>query len=267
MLAVLTDFGISDNYNGVMEAVIRRINKNVDVVYISPNSKNFNVIAGAYQLYTSYRYFRKYTTFLVVIDPGVGTRRRPLAVRTRNYFFVGPDNGVLLPAIREDGILKVHSIDNERIYLSREISNTFHGRDIFSVSAALLSRGVPIETLGTRVDETDLVKLNLESRRENGMICSKVFFVDHFGNVALSLRNVRIKLGEKAKIRTRDGTFTGIGARTFQEGGSDLIIYRNGYGFLELGLNKADASVVLNVKEGDDVCLEESILEDFSPFT
>ncbi|MEM1859882.1 MAG: SAM-dependent chlorinase/fluorinase, partial [Metallosphaera sp.] len=65
-----------------MEAVIRRINKNVDVVYISPNSKNFNVIAGAYQLYTSYRYFRKYTTFLVVIDPGVGTKRRPLAVRT-----------------------------------------------------------------------------------------------------------------------------------------------------------------------------------------
>ncbi|BCS91984.1 Chlorinase [Metallosphaera sp. J1] len=267
MLAVLTDFGISDNYNAVMEAVIRRVNRDVDVVYISPNSKNFNVIAGAYLLYTAYRYFRKYTTFLVVVDPGVGTKRRPLAVRTRNYYFVGPDNGVLYPAIREDGILRIHSIDNERVYLSKEISNTFHGRDIFSISAALLTRGVPMETLGAKIDESELVKLNLESRREDGMICSKVFFVDHFGNVALSLRDARVKFGGRAKIKVGDRTFTGVGARTFQDGENGLIIYRNGYGFLELGLNKADASVVLNVKEGDDVCIEESILEDFSPFT
>ncbi|AWR99472.1 SAM hydrolase/SAM-dependent halogenase family protein [Metallosphaera hakonensis] len=266
-IAILTDFGTSDNYNAVMEAVIKKFNRDTDITYITQQSKNFNVIAGSYLLFTSYRYFRKNTIFLVVVDPGVGTRRRPLAVKTRQYFFIGPDNGILYPTIEEDGIERAYSIDNDKVYLTREISNTFHGRDIFSISAALLSRKVPIETLGTEINKTELQKIDLRSRRENGLLCSKVFYVDHFGNVSLAIRDARVRVNQRVNVLVKGRTFLALSAQTFQDSKGELIVYRNGYGFLELGLNKADASVLLDVKEGDDICIEESILVDFNPFT
>ncbi|WP_246263933.1 SAM hydrolase/SAM-dependent halogenase family protein [Metallosphaera tengchongensis] len=249
-----------------MEAVIKKFNRHVDITYISPNAKNFNVIAGSYLLYTSYRYFRKNTIFLTVIDPGVGTSRKAIIIRTNNYHFVGPDNGVLYPASIEDGIISAVEISNRKIYLAKEISNTFHGRDIFSITAALISLKVPLDTFGNQLKKEQIQKLDLGSYRNNEKICTKVLYVDHFGNVSLGIKNVKVKQGQMAEIETGGKRFVVLTAKTFQDSEKDLLLYRNGYGFLELGLNKADASVVLNVKEGDEICVEQSILEDFSPF-
>ncbi|AEB94116.1 conserved hypothetical protein [Metallosphaera cuprina Ar-4] len=265
-IAILTDFGTSDNYNGVMEAVIKKLNREADIIYISPEAKNFNIISGSYLLYTSFRYFRKNTIFLVVIDPGVGTERKPLAIKTRNYIFIGPDNGVLYPSIKADEVVDLHVIDNEKVYLSKAISNTFHGRDIFSISAALLSLRVPMDTLGSKISEDRIQKVDFSVRVENNMICTKVIFIDHYGNVALALRDAKVKLGMTAQLKVGGRTYQAWTASTFQDRETGLIVYRNGYGFLELGLNKANASLLLDVKEGDDVCIEGSILVDFSPF-
>ncbi|EHP69508.1 hypothetical protein MetMK1DRAFT_00022740 [Metallosphaera yellowstonensis MK1] len=267
-IAILTDFGVSDNYNGTMEAVIRRLNPNVEFTYISGNAKNFNVISAAYLLLTSFRYFRKGTIFLTVVDPGVGTSRRALVIRTTRYTFVGPDNGVLYPAVSEDGIVEIREISNPRVYLSQRISNTFHGRDIFSVAAALLSLRVRPEVMGPSLSMEDLHKLNFHERYSNNSLCATVVHIDHFGNVALAKRVEDVTPRKRVKIKVGEREFEGTTARTFQDGGcNDLLVYENGYSFLEVGLNKGDASVVLGVKEGDEVCIEGFTQEDFSHST
>jgi S-adenosylmethionine hydrolase len=263
-IAILTDYGVSDNYNGVIEAVIRRYNPDVTITYITPEVKAFNIYAGAYLLYTAYKYFRKGTIFIAIVDPGVGTSRKPIAISTKNYYFIGPDNGILYPSAHEDGINEVRVINNPRVYLSKHISNTFHGRDIFAVAAALLSKGVSFEILGDKIDHKELVKINYRKEIKNSnILCTQVIYIDHYGNITTSLKMEEFnypyaKIGEVKLRRTK----------TFGEGKkNELIFYENGYGFLEIGINMGKASEVLRVNEGDEICLEGFIQEDFSHST
>lgn len=263
IIAILTDFGTSDNYNGVMEGVIRKINKNAKIVYISPEAKNFNIYAGAYLLYTSYKYFSKNTIFLVVIDPGVGTLRKPIIIKTKNYFFVGPDNGVLYPAAKQDGIERIIEIKNEKLYLTKKISNTFHGRDVFAPAAAFLSVGVDLSVFGPSLSEDEINKIEYKTYREGNKICSEIIYIDHFGNIATAI----IEFNNHAKISIDNKTFYARRVNTFGESrNKELIIYNNGYGFIEIGINKDDAAAKLNVKEGDRICLEPYLEESFTYF-
>ncbi|MUM64503.1 hypothetical protein D1867_04415 [Acidianus infernus] len=269
MIAILTDFGISDNYNGVMEAVIRRINSEVDITYITPNSKNFNLYAASYLLYTSYKYFRKGSIFLVVVDPGVGTSRKALLVKSKNYFFIGPDNGVLYPAASEDGIDEVIEISNPRLYLSKSISRTFHGRDIFATAAGFVSAGVNINAFGPKISKDELVKLSYDYNiiKDKNLVCGKIIYIDHFGNIATSIRNVSF-VDENVKIIFNNNRLNARKVNTFGESkGNELLVYKNGYGFIEIGINKENASIKLNASEGEDICLEGSIQEDSSHST
>jgi len=253
-IAILTDFGSRDNYNGVMEAVIRRINPKSTVSYISPESREFNIYAGAYLLLTSYRYFTRGTVFLVVIDPGVGTDRRPILVRTRRFYFIGPDNGVLYPAVQEDEVKGVWVLDNPKLFRKTELSSTFHGRDIFAPSAALKAAGVSENTLGTSTDPSTMVKLNLPYIRTKEEACGVVFYIDHFGNIALSIREAP----PSQKVKVKMGDFSGQLrlVRTFGDGEpGELILYKNSYGFMEVGINKGNANKVINIREGENVCL------------
>ncbi|AWR97225.1 hypothetical protein DFR86_06390 [Acidianus sulfidivorans JP7] len=264
LISILTDFGIADNYNGVMEGVIRKFNKNVDITYISPNAKNFSIYSGAYLLYTSYRFFRKNTIFLVVIDPGVGTKRKAIIVKTKNYIFIGPDNGVLYPAIKEDQIEKIIEINNEKLYLSKNISKTFHGRDIFAVTAAFISLDLNLEVFGNIVSENDIQKLEYKTFKKDNLTCGEIIYIDHFGNIATSIRD----FDTSAKIYINSNVFYARKVNTFGESqDKELLIYRNGYGFMEIGINKENAAMKLGVKEGDIICLEGYIQGDFSHFT
>lgn len=264
IIAVLTDFGSSDNYNGVMEAVIKRINPKAEISYISRNAKNFNIISASYLLYTSYKYFPPHTIFLTVVDPGVGSSRRPLLIKTKHYYFIGPDNGVLYWSVTNDGVKEIRVIDNEKLFLENRISNTFHGRDIFSVTAVFKSLGVDDEIIGTEIREIVPLGIKIE-QLQLPKTCMRVIHVDHYGNMALNVRAENIehysfKLiynGKTVKLRT---------ARTFSDGREmeDLLIYLNGYGFLEIGINKGSASDRLGLKEGDEICLEVSTQEDSS---
>lgn len=268
-IAILTDFGVSDNYNGVMEAVIRKLNPEVDITYIAPNAKEFNIYSGAYLLYTAYKYFRKGTIFLTVIDPGVGTPRKPVIIKTTNYFFVGPDNGVMYPAANEDEIKEIVAITNPKVYLTKKISNTFHGRDIFAISAALLSLNVDLDVFGEKIH--DLVKLSfdytIEKISKNRIkACGKVIYVDHFGNIATSIRiDDELVLHDKAKLILKDKEIELHQVRTFGESiGQELLVYKNGYSFIEIGINKGNASNILMLREGDEICVEVSTQGDSS---
>ncbi|BDB97148.1 SAM hydrolase/SAM-dependent halogenase family protein [Saccharolobus caldissimus] len=270
-IAILTDFGTDDNYNGVMEGVIKKINPEVQTIYISGNVKNFNIYAGAYLLYTSFKYFPRDTIFLVVIDPGVGTTRRPIIIKTKNYIFIGPDNGVLYPAAANDGIEKVIEINNNKLYLSKNISNTFHGRDIFAVAAALISIGVEIDIFGQQISHEEIIKIKFDYNISERRICGKILYIDHFGNVATSIPaniiiNNRIKYNQIITFTINNRIkYNARVVKTFGYGNeNELILYSNGYFFVEIGINKGSAKDKLNVKEGDEICLEDYTQVDFS---
>ncbi|MEM0263930.1 MAG: S-adenosyl-l-methionine hydroxide adenosyltransferase family protein [Saccharolobus sp.] len=268
-IAILTDFGVNDNYNGVMEAVIRKVNPEAQIIYISGNVKNFNIYAGAYLLYTSFKYFPKNTIFLVVIDPGVGTNRRPLIIKTLNYIFVGPDNGVLFQAAEKDGIEKIIEINNPKLYLSNIISNTFHGRDIFSITAAFLSLGVDITIFGKELRIDEINKINLTYKVEDKRICGKVAYIDHFGNIATSIPTEavigKVEYNRLIKITVNNSNYMCRFVKTFGYGNeNELLIYQNGYFLLEIGINKGNAKDKIDVKEGDEICLEVYTQEDSS---
>ncbi len=262
-IGVLTDFGLKDPYVGIMKSVILRINPYVKIIDISHNIPSFSIRAAAYVLLSAKDYFPKNTIFLVVVDPGVGSKRRAIVVKTKRFMFVGPDNGVLYPAIINDGIVDIRSIDNQNLIL-KPTSYTFHGRDIFAPTAAWLSRGVTLDVIGRHIDIDDIVKLDfklikLEKIDLGKTLCGEVAYIDKFGNVTLSIRantyNV-LPLGKLVEINANGKIFKAYSARTFSMvKPGDLALYVNSFRFLELGVNMGNAANRLNVGIGDEVCL------------
>ena len=150
-IALLTDFGYRDHYAGAMKGVLASIAPGASLLDITHGVPPQSIAAGAIALRESWRFFPRRTVFLVVVDPGVGTSRLPIAVETRaGARFVGPDNGVLSLAARDAGIRHVVRLESTRHRFARP-SSTFHGRDIFAPAAAFLARGTPLGTLGSRL--------------------------------------------------------------------------------------------------------------------
>ncbi|WP_456477643.1 SAM hydrolase/SAM-dependent halogenase family protein [Geoglobus ahangari] len=191
VIALLTDFG--DYYPGVMKGVIRRIS-GAEVVDITHSVKPQNVLEGAFLLYNAYRFFPRDTVFVAVVDPGVGGRRKALAIRTENYWFVCPDNGIAYPSSSEDGVVEVYRINEAVSELVGELSSTFHGRDIFAPAGALLKEGRLEERYFSphtdAIVELDLFDLTIS---ESG-VRAMVVHIDRFGNV---VTNVRRELVER----------------------------------------------------------------------
>jgi S-adenosylmethionine hydrolase len=183
-IALLTDFGTRDYFVGVMKGVILSINPRAQIVDITHDIPPQDVLTGAFVLKAAYKWFPPRTVFVAVVDPGVGTERAPLIVKTRRYYFVGPDNGILSPAAEEDGVEAVYHIT---IQLP-ETSRTFHGRDVFAPAAAYLSLGIEPRMLG--VPAAGWRRLELpKARLEAGVIHARVVYVDRFGNVYTSARD------------------------------------------------------------------------------
>jgi hypothetical protein len=184
-IAILTDFGLKDNFVGVMKAVILKINPKVNLVDITHEISPQNIKEAAFLLLKSYSYFPKGSVFLVVVDPGVGSKRRPIAIKTKNYYFVGPDNGILSLAAINDGVKEIVHLKNKRFFL-KEVSSTFHGRDIFAPVSAYLSKGVTLAYLGEKIKE--ICKLELPSfKREKDKLVAEIIYIDRFGNLITNI--------------------------------------------------------------------------------
>src|SRR5436190_23539094 len=156
LVTLLTDFGTADWFVASMKGVLARLAPGTGIIDITHDISPGDMRAGAFALAASYRFFPKGTVHVAVVDPGVGSDRRAIAVRTTNYHFVGPDNGLLSWALKREEIKTVRALENTA-YLLHPISHTFHGRDIFAPVAAHLSRGVPIHRFGPA--RKDLVRL------------------------------------------------------------------------------------------------------------
>ncbi|MCE4615271.1 MAG: SAM-dependent chlorinase/fluorinase [Desulfurococcales archaeon] len=265
-----TDFGYDDPYTGIMKGVIKTINSNAEIIDLTQGIPPFDINAGAYVLYTSYKFFPENSIFTVVIDPGVGSSRKPILAKACKRYFVGPDNGVLYSVIRScynnkslDFIKVINSgmllnkVSMLAGYFDLHLSNTFHGRDLFAPAAALVSMGEEItEFAPTSISLSDIVKYELIYNIEkDGLICFRPIYADRFGNVALStvFKDFvsRHKMSGKVLFITSEGDkFTGVIGSTFSDVPSgSIVLYPNSFGFLEIAINKGSAAKLIGKPE------------------
>ena len=185
VVALLTDFGTRDHYAGTMKGVVLGLCPDVTLVDISHDIDPHDVLAGALELAASYRFFPAGTIFLVVVDPGVGSARRPLAAEAGGYRFVAPDNGVLSLVFREAAPKRVVEL-TERKYARPTVSRTFEGRDRFAPAAAWLAKGLELSALGRTL--TTWTTLDVpEAVVTDSQIVAEILRVDRFGNLITNL--------------------------------------------------------------------------------
>jgi len=181
IITLTTDFGDESGYAGVMKGVILTVNPDCQIIDITHRVSQQDVEEAAFLLNNSFSYFPEHSIHVVVVDPGVGSERKPILVETDKYWFVGPDNGVFSFMFLMEGFKKVWGITNKSYFLP-EVSSTFHGRDIFAPVAAHLSLGVSAEELGKELKGFVMLK-DLEPKVEAGVIKARVVYADHFGNL------------------------------------------------------------------------------------
>ena len=264
-IGLITDFG-DGPYQGIMKAVIASIDPNVKVIDLDHWVPSYSITAGAYIVANSFFWMPKGSVIAVVVDPGVGFGRNPIVVETENYIFVGPDNGVLYPAIVRDGFKSAYIIEYSRIKNlvpvkfrgqlrsgEWQISNTFHGRDVFAPAAALIASGtISPSDLGDPVGLEKLKKLSIEHLEVvNGYYRASVVYIDKFGNVALSVKPnmLPIRKWRSVSIKTPAGMFRARVAETFSEvPANELLIYVNSFGFIEVAVNRGNAAQRLGLE-------------------
>jgi S-adenosyl-L-methionine hydrolase (adenosine-forming) len=187
IIALMTDFGLGDGDVGVMKGVMLSIAPAVHLVDLTHDVAPQNVLSGAWILGASYRYFPEGTVFTCVVDPGVGSTRRAIALHAGKWFFVGPDNGVFSFVLTEQSLHEAVSLTNP-MYQLPQVSSTFHGRDIFAPAAAHIAHGVSLAEFGSHIDPADLIRLEqVYFEREGEVINARIIHVDNFGNLITSI--------------------------------------------------------------------------------
>ena len=179
IITLTTDFGLADPFVGTMKGVILNIAPSARIIDITHGIEPQNILQAALTLEAAHPYFPKNAVHLVVVDPGVGSERRPIAVKTKSTTFVGPDNGVLTPAITPSS--RIYELDNKKYFLP-EISSTFHGRDVFAPAAAWIAKGTPLSKMGHKITDPHLLQLPQPEVKKN-KITGEIVYIDHFGNL------------------------------------------------------------------------------------
>ena len=259
MITFLTDFGLQDDFVGTCHGVMARIAPDARVIDITHGIPPQAILQGALVLRSTVTYM-PVGVHLAVVDPGVGSHRRPLAVRTAGgRTFVGPDNGLLMLAADELGIEAVHELADER-YRLPNVSRTFHARDVFAPAAAHLAAGVSIDQLGPVVDAAGLVRVGVpDPSVGTSQISATVVNVDRFGNVATNMRTAHVASlglgrGDRLEVRLTFERYYAILADTFADAAAgELILYEDSYGLVTLAISNGNAARLTGVGVGDEL--------------
>lgn len=258
IITLTTDYGTNDHLVGALKGVILKINPSVTIVDITHNIAPFDLLDGALAIGSVYSYFPPKTIHLVVVDPGVGTERRPLLVSGQNQYFVAPDNGVLSVIYeREQQNLIVRHANAEHYYL-QPVSKTFHGRDIFAPIAAWLSKGWQTASMGEEI--SDYKRFALPRPKEaDGVVKGIVLRADAFGNLVTNFREEDLPESSRSagaiKLQVGNHMVTRL-VDTFASGNNgEPIAYFGSSGFLEIAVNKGNASRTLGIGRGTPVAL------------
>ncbi|KLO23080.1 hypothetical protein X275_03835 [Marinitoga sp. 1197] len=266
MIAFFTDWGNDSYYVGVCKAVIKSINKDIEIIDVLHETKKFDTKVNAHILYRFSKDFPEGTIFLSVIDAGVGSNRKPIILKTqkRNFYFIAPDNGILTLIAEEYGIDKLIEINNPKYFFKKNYSTTFHGRDIFSPAAAYLSKNVPIEEFGEEIDTINLFRYKPPEIKSESLEGEIVFF-DTFGNIQTNIPadfgETLFKKDDSVIIHIENKTFKAYYERVFSDVlPGELLIHPESSGFLEIAINQGNAKEFLNLNsEGVEIILRKEI--------
>jgi len=251
-IALLTDFGTKDGYAGVLHGVILRINPAAVIVDVCHDIPAQDVRAAAFVLSTVYRYFAEDTIHLVVVDPGVGSERRAIVVRTGSGTFVSPDNGVLSYVFAREPVLAMVQLTEARYWRS-PLSDTFHGRDLFAPVAAHLSLGVELAELGS--DLSDAVRFPIPEVRvtREGNLSGEVLHVDRFGNLITNVPAECLPVGQLLRLQIAGREVLGPQRAYAHAQDGELLVLVGSSGYLEVAVRNGNAATVLGTGCGAEV--------------
>jgi S-adenosyl-L-methionine hydrolase (adenosine-forming) len=256
----LTDFGLQDDFVGTCHGVIKRIAPEVQIIDITHGIPPRAVLQGALVLANTVRYMPE-GVHLAVVDPGVGGARRAVVLRdAEGRLYVGPDNGLLVPAAeRGGGVAQAHELTNPQ-YALPSVSRTFHGRDLFSPAAAHLALGLDPAQLGPPLDPETLVRLDLQPPDVGPSgIRATILYVDAFGNIQLNVtrddvEQAGIVAGTRVELELGSERYYAVSARTFSDArAGDLILYEDSYRNVAIAINGGDAGTMLAAAPGQEV--------------
>lgn len=247
IITLTTDFGTSDGYAGAMKGVIFSINPHVTVVDISHHIEPQNIPHAAYVLDRSSRYFPQNTVHVAVVDPGVGTDRKAVILRTARAFYVAPDNGILSYLVG-DSVESV-AIENQAYWLDR-VSSTFHGRDVFAPVAAHLSLGVPLHEFGATLTSLVTLPLPHPETGADGALMGHIIHIDHFGNLITDVKRGQLP-SSPLRIEVKGSLIEGLSSTYADRDGLVALIGSDDY--LEIGLKDGNAATLLGARFGDRI--------------
>jgi hypothetical protein len=258
IITLLTDFGLADPYVGVMKGVMIRLNPDLVFIDITHTIEPGDISRAGFRLFTAYKYFPSSTIHLVVVDPGVGSSRNPIIVETKDYYFVGPDNGVFSWIYAKEKI-KVYKI-NLNLINPKKLSHTFHGRDVFAPISAELSLGTPAYELGEEINKWVKFEIPIPKITKNKII-GEVIDIDRFGSLITNISKTELytiisgKQKFELKIKGERKEITICELKTCYEGKSPVLMSTpiailGSAGFLEIALPNGNCAELLEAKIG-----------------
>ncbi len=252
IITLLTDFGLRDPYVGIMKGVIAGIAPAARMIDLTHEIPPQDIRAAGFSLLTAFPYFPSGTVHLAVVDPGVGTPRRAVAVELEEAILVGPDNGIFTALLQARAVKRAVSLTRRKYWLTRNPGFTFHGRDILAPVAAHLASGGALSHVGTPIDPSTLVRLGLFPwTRTAGGVSGCIQYVDTFGNLVTNIPG-RLVEGKAWQLEAAGRKIPG--SRTYAEvAPGDLLALVGSHGFIEIAVNRGDAQTLLSLGIDDPV--------------
>ena len=258
-ITFLTDFGLEDDFVGTCHGVMKRIAPDVEIIDVTHGIAPQSILQGALVLAQTVPFLPE-GIHVAVVDPGVGSDRRGVALSAGDRLFVGPDNGLLIPAAEKAGRVEAaHEITN-RQYALEPVSATFHGRDIFAPAAAHLANGLDVAELGPSVEPSSLVRLELpQPEITQRRIRARCLYVDRFGNMQLNLNGgdlerCKVEPGDRVEVEYAGDRYYAIAARTFADARpGEIILYADAYENVSLAISGGNAAETFHVGAGAEI--------------
>jgi S-adenosylmethionine hydrolase len=264
IITLLTDFGVQDEYVGVLKGVVLSTNADVTLVDISHGICAQDIVGAAHMLKTAFAHFPRGTIHIAVVDPGVGTQRAILAASTAGHLFLAPDNGLLDPILRGAKSVTLHRVENEKLF-HHPVSRTFHGRDIFAPVAAHLSKGLALDNVGPPVRLDDIVRLeeNGYPYINSGEVVGIIVASDRFGNLITNIHEKDLPTSDHALLTIMVGNHTikGLGESYAKGGATGPMAILGSRDCIEIAVYLGNAARELGIGVGSvvRVCLFSSI--------
>jgi len=255
VITLTTDFGLADPFVGIMKGVILNLLPTVQIIDITHTIEPQNTRQAALVLESAHRYFPKNTVHLVVVDPEVGSARRPIAVKTKSAVFVGPDNGVLTPAI--DSSSKAYELTESNYFLDPQ-SSTFHGRDVFAPAAAWIAKGTALSEMGRKISDPQILNFPQPTVHTN-TITGEIVYIDRFGNLISNVpeKLLRALKMESLTLHIGGHRIRGVTSHYSQCQPGEIGCLLNSWGKLEIFCREGNAQSKLNCPVGTSLTIKK----------